>query len=109
MRAQSDLPPRRSKRQHDHQEEAARAAEEADEEGAEDEGTIRCICGSQEYPGPATDGLPDAQIDFVMCDSCKVWQHGGCVGIFDESTNPDNYFCEECKPELHQLAKGYAR
>ena len=47
---------------------------------------------------------------FIQCDICKVWQHGGCVGIMDEAASPDEYFCEECKPEFHKLmtsAKGY--
>lgn len=42
---------------------------------------------------------------FIQCDSCKVWQHGGCVGIMDEASTPDEYFCEDCRPDFHQLGK----
>ncbi|KAI5856251.1 hypothetical protein BZA05DRAFT_196648 [Tricharina praecox] len=66
---------------------------------AEDEIT-RCICGFQEYQGgddeTDTDGL------FIQCDQCKVWQHGFCVGITDNESTPENYYCEKCKPELHR-------
>jgi gas vesicle protein len=40
---------------------------------------------------------------FIQCDSCKVWQHGGCVGIMDEAMSPDEYFCEECRKDLHRI------
>lgn len=40
---------------------------------------------------------------FIQCDSCKVWQHGGCVGIMDEDMSPDEYFCEECRKDLHRI------
>jgi hypothetical protein len=40
---------------------------------------------------------------FIQCDSCKVWQHGGCVGIMDEEMSPDEYFCEECRKDLHRI------
>jgi PHD-finger len=98
-----------------------------EDEIIEDEETTRCLCGNQDYPGPPVDASgrsrtqptaattgtaidPDAQADeagglFIQCDSCKVWQHGGCVGIMDEAASPENYFCEECKPEYHQVLK----
>lgn len=83
-----------------------------------EEEVTRCICGNQEYPG-----LPDpdtAQIVskvesdhtsfaedstgwFIQCDICKVWQHGGCVGIMDEATSPEEYFCELCRKDLHKV------
>jgi hypothetical protein len=47
---------------------------------------------------------------FIQCDICKVWQHGGCVGIMDEAASPEEYFCEECRKDLHKLMmspKGY--
>ena len=97
---------RRRKRQQEQGDDGEPKLEEGmEEEGADGEGAIRCICGSIDYPGPTMEGLPEAQIDFVMCDSCNQWQHGGCVGIFNEATNPEEYFCEECKPELHQVVK----
>jgi hypothetical protein len=56
---------------------------------------------------PATDSsdmlTDDVGSMFIQCDSCKVWQHGGCVGIMDEETSPDDYFCEECRKDLHKV------
>ena len=40
---------------------------------------------------------------FIQCDICKVWQHGGCVGIMDQAMSPEEYFCEECRSDLHQI------
>ena len=105
-----------------------------DEEPEEEEVT-RCICGEQEYPGmpiiPADSwnrrnskssvkdtrdahssalipelALEDAGGLFIQCDTCKVWQHGGCVGIMDEVMSPEEYFCEQCRPDLHIVAVG---
>lgn len=89
--------------------------DELDDDGEEE--VTRCICGNQEYPG-----LPLATPDsskrndqnsstvsedstgwFIQCDNCKVWQHGGCVGIMDESTSPEEYYCEQCRKELHKI------
>jgi len=90
---------------------------------AEEDEVTRCVCGYQEYPGaPSDTGKPgsaladsDTQADelgglFIQCDVCKVWQHGGCVGIMDEAASPDEYFCEECRKDLHKVTmspKGY--
>ena len=98
--------------------------DEIDEETEEE--VTRCICGSQEYPGLPT-ASPDSSKKndpnssnisedstgwFIQCDNCKVWQHGGCVGIMDESTSPDEYFCEQCRSDLHKVmttTNGYVR
>lgn len=100
-------------------------ADVPDEEGDEEEVT-RCICRRLEYPGPPVplsegnrnkdtqqanglglESLPDdAGSLFIQCDICKVWQHGGCVGIMDEETTPENYFCEECRSDLHKIMTG---
>lgn len=45
----------------------------------------------------------DAGGMFIQCDVCKVWQHGGCVGIMDEAMSPDEYFCEQCRKDLHKI------
>ena len=88
------------------------AAQDPDEEAAEDEEEVtRCLCGQQEYPGPPLSeayGASEAQTDdagglFIQCDGCSVWQHGGCVGIFDEATSPDKYYCEDCRPKQHEV------
>lgn len=129
---------RRSKRSNTNEKEdntkITHKVEEDDE--AESEEVTRCICGNAEYPGPpplsrdigrphntksavkdestqkiaaATDGLPeDTGNFFIQCDSCQVWQHGGCVGLLDESMSPDEYFCEECKPDFHKVYKNSA-
>ncbi|GME46333.1 Zinc finger PHD-type protein [Neofusicoccum parvum] len=105
---------RRTRAQDIEEEEAAKMDEELDEEvGDDEEETTRCICGYQEYPGPPSDDEDlavgsDLQAEdvgglFIQCDKCKVWQHGGCVGIMEEKAVPENYFCEECRKDLHNL------
>jgi hypothetical protein len=82
--------------------------EDLDDAGSEEpeEEITRCICGHQEWPGPALiTGDPENDEGggfFIQCDVCKVWQHGGCIGL-PEDLVPDQYFCEECKPQLHRL------
>lgn len=111
---------RRSKRsQNAVKDEAALAIDDDVEDEGEEEVT-RCICGNQEYPGlplsggdssrgsSKTDPDPAALAEdttgwFIQCDDCKVWQHGGCVGIMDESTSPEEYFCEQCRKDLHRV------
>lgn len=104
--------------------------EEGDEDENDEEEITRCLCGQQEYPGlpPSRRGatgrhrqpagskdnatVPKDESDplsddlgsmFIQCDACKVWQHGGCVGIMDEAMSPDEYFCEECRKDLHRI------
>lgn len=94
-----------------------------DDEIQEDDESVRCVCGFDEYPGPppfeddAKGGKPNPEADFfasielsdevsglfVQCDVCKVWQHGACVGIFTEESSPDEYFCENCRKDLHKI------
>jgi hypothetical protein len=97
----------------------------------EDGETTRCLCGFQDYPGPAIDfsaptghasrgsrshnitiAVTEAAEEgaepgslFIQCDSCKVWQHGGCVGIMSDAATPKDYFCERCRPDFHSLGK----
>lgn len=123
-------PPRRTRSGHEdvkvqlkHEREADNDKEE--EEAAEEEEEVtRCVCGKADYPGlpaPVQEQLkqqaeitdpkhePQAINDdigglFVQCDICKVWQHGGCVGILDETAaNRDDYFCEQCRKDLHKI------
>ncbi|KAF2740998.1 hypothetical protein EJ04DRAFT_112158 [Polyplosphaeria fusca] len=75
------------------EEEEEEEEKEKEEEEEEEEEVIRCVCGRED---------DDANV-FVQCDSCKVWQHGRCVGIIDESASPDEYFCERCRKDLHVL------
>ncbi|KAH3686038.1 hypothetical protein WICPIJ_003038 [Wickerhamomyces pijperi] len=78
------------------EEEGAHPAE-AQEEEEEDvlEEITRCICGVQEPPDES--GL------YIQCEKCSVWQHGHCVSIYDDALVPDKYWCEKCKPDLHQF------
>ncbi|TEA13455.1 putative histone deacetylase complex subunit cti6 [Colletotrichum sidae] len=89
----------------------------------EDDESVRCVCGFDEYPGPppfeddSKVGKHNPEADFfasielsdevsglfVQCDVCKVWQHGACVGIFTEESSPDEYFCEKCRKDLHKI------
>ncbi|KAL8738279.1 MAG: hypothetical protein Q9181_000914 [Wetmoreana brouardii] len=108
----------------DAQEDGRTDEEDGDEE--EEEEITRCVCGQQEYPGMPTVandttksgcksngnqgdvGSPatlqeDAGGLFIQCDICKVWQHGGCVGIMDEAMSPEEYFCEQCRKDLHTI------
>ena len=108
----------------------------AEDEEAEEEEVTRCICGEQEYPGmpvlPAeilnrrnsksgikdtkdvhsSSLVPEIPVEdaggmFIQCDTCKVWQHGGCVGVMDGMMGPDEpYFCEQCRPDLHTVNVG---
>ncbi|RMZ14852.1 hypothetical protein D0860_01916 [Hortaea werneckii] len=103
-------PPRRSQRSHPTQHDEATQDDDNVQEGnAEEEDVTRCICGQQEYPGPPLSEAfnnVDLQNDdagglFIQCDGCSVWQHGGCVGIVEESLCPEKYYCEECRPKLH--------
>jgi hypothetical protein len=92
----------------------------------EDDESVRCICGHDEYPGPppfdeeSKDSVKDS-IDhdrifaievtddlagfFVQCEICNTWQHGACVGFTTEESNPDDveYFCEQCRKDLHKV------
>ena len=87
-----------------------------DQEEDSEEDVTRCICGKLEYPGPPrlssdrkeTTELqdPDAGGLFIQCDVCHVWQHGGCVGIMDEASSPENYYCEQCRPNFHKIMTG---
>ncbi|PCG98623.1 Zinc finger, PHD-finger [Penicillium occitanis (nom. inval.)] len=127
-----DLPQTRQRHraQEDDDELSQANDDEGDEEENDEEEITRCLCGQQEYPGlppsrrsatgrhrhqaggkdntilakDEADSLSDdIGSMFIQCDSCKVWQHGGCVGIMDEAMSPDEYFCEECRKDLHKI------
>lgn len=111
---------RRAREQDNDEDDTVKLDDELDDEIAEEDEVTRCVCGQQEYPGPpadagkSKDGQPSSLTDsdilgdeagglFIQCDICKVWQHGGCVGIMDEAASPEEYFCEECRKDLHKL------
>ncbi|KAI9370062.1 transcription factor S-II, central domain-containing protein [Aspergillus egyptiacus] len=64
---------------------------------SEEEEIIRCICGEYEEE-------EDIERDMICCDQCSAWQHNDCMGLtFAKGEEPDQYFCEQCKPENHQV------
>jgi hypothetical protein len=92
----------------------------------EDDESVRCICGHDEYPGPppfdpdSKYGLKDVveferifgiEItdemagNFVQCETCNSWQHSACVGFTTEDSTPDDveYFCEQCRKDFHKV------
>lgn len=99
----------------------------------EEDEAVRCVCGFDDYPGPlpstedvgnhghgtagshsrgdasSSSGAPPVEVMdeastlFVQCDTCKVWQHGPCVGIFRADTTPEDYYCEQCHKEFHKI------
>ncbi|KAF4994353.1 hypothetical protein FGRMN_5861 [Fusarium graminum] len=112
---------RRRKRNHDDENEKVSKpdnfdmANGSDDLQEEEDEAVRCICNAEDYPGrPPVEG---ADLDFfnaiefteevtgffVQCDVCKVWQHGACVGIFSAESSPDEYFCEQCRKDLHKI------
>ncbi|KAJ5773103.1 Zinc finger PHD-type [Penicillium paradoxum] len=65
-------------------------------EGEEEE-IIRCICGEYEEE-------EDVERDMICCDQCSAWQHNDCMGLtFMKGQEPDQYFCERCRPENHKV------
>ena len=77
----------------------------------EEQGITRCVCGSTGAYLPFRSSIrltvpeddPDAGEFMVQCETCKVWQHGLCMGYQSEDqVHDDDYYCELCRPELHQ-------
>ncbi|WFD44433.1 Histone deacetylase complex subunit [Malassezia psittaci] len=96
--AQEDIQntPRRSRRvvtdeSEDADSESIKHEKSQDEEGNQDEGVTRCVCGSTDE----NVGL------MIQCETCKCWQHCACMGMHTEDDCPDVYYCEQCKPENH--------
>ncbi|MCJ1400579.1 hypothetical protein MMC11_003785 [Xylographa trunciseda] len=69
---------------------------EEEEEEKEETAIIRCICGYVVED-------EDDERTMVICDSCSAWQHNICMGISEDPEDlPEQYFCEQCKPEDHK-------
>ncbi|KAL8660099.1 MAG: hypothetical protein Q9226_000091 [Calogaya cf. arnoldii] len=78
----------------------SKAAQQASAEPTppeEDEDSIiRCICGYV-----VEDEDDDRKM--ICCDSCTAWQHNECMEVsLDDDELPEQYFCELCRPDLHQ-------
>ena len=74
----------------------AKATKQVSVEPEEEDAIIRCICGYVEED-------KDDDRAMICCDKCLAWQHNTCMGVSDdEDLIPDDYFCEQCKPENHQ-------
>ncbi|KAH7888663.1 hypothetical protein F5I97DRAFT_2003858 [Phlebopus sp. FC_14] len=68
---------------------------EPQEDDAEEQGITRCICGMNEEDADGGEFM-------VQCESCNVWQHGLCMGFQSDEQLPEEYYCEQCKPDRHQ-------
>ncbi|EPS35257.1 hypothetical protein H072_11495 [Dactylellina haptotyla CBS 200.50] len=62
------------------------------EDDSEDGEIIRCVCGADTDEGGR---------QMIQCDNCNAWQHSSCMQIPTKNT-PAEYYCEQCKPELHK-------
>jgi hypothetical protein len=54
----------------------------------EDDGVLKCICGTQE------------DRPMVRCDSCKFWYHQDCMNIVNEEELEEEWFCSSCSDIL---------
>jgi len=71
-----------------------------DADGGDDEERTRCICGRSEDDG-----------DMIQCEKCLVWQHVACMNLGHLDLQALTYFCEQCRPDLHEqwAAEAYVR
>lgn len=62
----------------------------------DEDSIIRCICGYV-----VEDEDDDRKM--ICCDSCTAWQHNECMEVsLDDDELPEQYYCELCRPDLHQ-------
>ncbi|KAL8693841.1 MAG: hypothetical protein Q9218_001397 [Villophora microphyllina] len=72
------------------------AAEATTPEEEEGDAIIRCICGYVVED-------EDDERKMIVCDNCEAWQHNECMEMsLDDKELPEQYFCEECRPDLHR-------
>jgi PHD-finger len=92
-----DMPSKKTKAKSQSREKSAKpSAEPTPAPSEEEEEIIRCICGEYEEE-------EDVERDMICCDKCSAWQHNDCMGlVFPKGQEPDQYFCEQCKPENHR-------
>ncbi|KAL4865589.1 transcription factor S-II, central domain-containing protein [Aspergillus spectabilis] len=93
----SETPSKKSKAKAQSKEKAPKPSAEPTPAPSEEEEIIRCICGEYEEE-------EDIERDMICCDGCSAWQHNDCMGLtFAKGEEPDQYFCEQCKPENHKV------
>ncbi|KAL2870335.1 putative PHD finger domain protein [Aspergillus lucknowensis] len=93
----ADTPAKKSKAKAHSKEKNPKPSAEPTPAPSEEEEIIRCICGEYEEE-------EDIERDMICCDNCSAWQHNDCMGLtFAKGEEPDQYFCEQCKPENHKV------
>lgn len=91
-----ETPAKKSKTKSQTKDKPAKSSVEPTPAPSEEEEIIRCICGEYEEE-------EDVERDMICCDQCSAWQHNDCMGLtFAKGEEPDQYFCEQCKPENHR-------
>ncbi|KAH9948951.1 hypothetical protein B0H21DRAFT_689181 [Amylocystis lapponica] len=65
------------------------------EEEEEEAGITRCICAIN------VEDETDTGEFMAMCEECKTWQHGQCMGFVDLKDLPQHYYCEQCRPDMY--------
>ncbi|CAO3675419.1 unnamed protein product [Umbelopsis ramanniana] len=71
----------------------AQTQSSSDDDSSDSGSVTRCICGEIHNVGL-----------MVQCDKCEVWQHCSCIGLLEQDI-PEQYYCEECRPENHSWIK----
>ncbi|PYI36597.1 hypothetical protein BP00DRAFT_110489 [Aspergillus indologenus CBS 114.80] len=93
----TETPAKKTKAKAQPKEKSAKPSVEPTPAPSEEEEIIRCICGEYEEE-------EDVERDMICCDRCSAWQHNDCMGLtFAKGEEPDEYFCEQCKPENHPV------
>ncbi|KAL5336655.1 transcription factor S-II, central domain-containing protein [Aspergillus crustosus] len=92
-----ETPSKKSKAKAHSKDKSSKLSAEPTPAPSEEEEIIRCICGEYEEE-------EDVERDMICCDQCSAWQHNDCMGLsFAKGEEPDQYFCEQCKPENHKV------
>ncbi|KAL4983761.1 transcription factor S-II, central domain-containing protein [Aspergillus falconensis] len=93
----NETPTKKTKAKAQPKDKAPKPSAEPTPAPSEEEEIIRCICGEYEEE-------EDIERDMICCDQCSAWQHNDCMGLtFAKGEVPDQYFCEQCKPEDHPV------
>ncbi|MCL7042852.1 hypothetical protein MKW94_007134 [Papaver nudicaule] len=59
-------------------------------EGGAKRWTVDCICGAKDDDGER----------MAACESCDVWEHTRCRGIYDADAVPESFLCVNCSDPL---------